>query len=358
MLRSLLCSFAYTEAAPAGVPLSPPPPPNVRNVRIALANDPAYALVPQDAPVLLPLSITFETNVDSGRLDFPIRETVSLTVEGDPTGAVTAYSEVNRTLGELTWTPGAAREPGRTYIATLARGVAGGPQELAQAYYAESTFEFSYLDGTSATFLPDVELTLSDISESSGGPGGCCEVDAALCAEASSCFQCWDQAAVLFFYSAWTGPGLPYLSLETEPTGTATVKAFGESCVQGTASGAGETRNFSVCHTVTEWPSVDVPGRHTVFADTCKVMPEGYFPLTRLLVVRAETRTQALQALSSEPKEPPVASRDVPDSDSSVSRCSVGSRPAPGSALAWLAALAVLGAAAHRRQSSCRDSGR
>lgn len=333
--------------------------------RIALANNAAYAVVPQDAIPILPLIISSDASLGEHLPGATVLETIPLTVEGDPDGTATAFSERAGDAAELTWTP-SDREVGRRYVANLAHGTLEGPG-VAPVQYTPSTFEFSYIDGTRADLLPEVELTLSDVREGYWNTSACCSVDAALCTEASHCFQCWDRAGALFVTAAWTGPGLPYLSLETVPGGTAQegrfgefaeVTEFGEFCAEGTARAGDETRSLSVCHTVTEWPSVEVEGRHTVFADTCTVIPPGYSPLTRLFVVRGATTTEALQALSGETEEPAVASRDVPNTESSVSRCGVGSRPVEGSTLPWLAALAALGAAGRRRSHPRRVSGR
>ena len=115
-LSSLLCAGV----SHAGAPSSPPSDPsNSLTFYIAFADDPAvtaaYAVVPNDVPVVLPL--TARNNMLSGVVfpEVPILETVALTVDGDPAGAVTAYSPIapGGAVATLTWTPGAVREIGR-----------------------------------------------------------------------------------------------------------------------------------------------------------------------------------------------------------------------------------------------------
>ncbi|HEY6727380.1 MAG TPA: hypothetical protein VI197_25270, partial [Polyangiaceae bacterium] len=318
-----------------------PPDPTQPMFFLALADDPAvtaaYSVVPNDSPPLLPLEITSNVDWVPSLSGVPLARTATLSVAGDPTGAVTAHAHRGVAYAELTWTPGAAREFGRSYVAHLADGGAE-TQERWPVYYQPSTFEFSYFDGSSAEFLPQIDLTLSDVQEHYGSAApSCCEVERALCAGASSCFQCWDQVGRLSMHPVWTGPGLPYLSLETDPQGTFEVTEFGEYCVQGTASTASETRSFSVCHTVTDWPLVEIEGHQTVFADSCQAMPEGYFPLTRLFVVRAETEAAAQRHFSS------ARTTGQPHHSDPVSRCGLSSRPVEGHGLVWLGVLAMLG---------------
>ena len=349
----VLASLLGAGVAHAGVAPNPSAPPTFW---LTLADDPAvtaaYALVPNDSPALLPLEVSSTADWWASLPSVPIA-TANVAVEGDPTGAVTAYAQRGIAFAELSWEPGAAREFGRTYHAYLGDSTAYRPRDGTSVYYQQSTFEFSYFDGSSADFLAQANLTLSDVRERyASAYTTCCEVDAALCSGGSNCFQCWDQVGRLSLYPAWTGPGLPYLSRETEPAqGYIEVTHFGEFCAQGTASAAGETRSFSACHTVSEWPSVEVEGRQTVFADSCRAMPEGYFPLTRLLVVRGETLAKAQQLLSS------VRTTGQPHDSDPATRCGLASRPVESNALPWLVTLAVLGAAGRRRQS-CRNPGR
>lgn len=138
-------------------PPSGAPPPALHPIfRVALAQDPAvtalYALVPSDAPVLLPLEIANEGVDTTSEPDVPILTTVPLTVADDPTGTVSAYKWLAWPSAELTWTTGVDREFGRSYTASLDVGTAITAPGQAQWYYMPSKFEFSRRAGPPPDF--------------------------------------------------------------------------------------------------------------------------------------------------------------------------------------------------------------
>jgi hypothetical protein len=358
-MGALLGGMAMASSAAA----DPPSVPQVV-VQLSLADDAVrqrwYSTVPSDSPVLLPLrqdssnGLWNDVNGVAGIL-------APLTVDGDPNGTVTGFGFHSGVGLELVWTPTAVREPGRTYTARLAAGTASvGGQAPGVVYYGESTFEFSYIEATSAEFLPTVELALLDYSPTYAFVGEkCCEVVASQCAGAPSCHQCWELEGKLWVGGAWDGPGMPYLTLSVHPgldnlvpdTGSDTfqITQHREYCIEGTATASGETTTLTACGMPTEPPVHDASGLQPVFADSCRVLPEGAYPMTTLVAVRGETEDQARELLHQQSTRPPP--RGASPSYSGAPSCAAtNGTPARSGASFTCCILALLGTVAWRRR--------
>jgi hypothetical protein len=262
---------------------------------------------------------------------------------------------------ELTWTP-AVREPFRAFSAHL--GGEGGGVSLsgADVYFSESSFEFTYLDTTSATFLSTVELSLIEFRPAYTPVGTkCCEVIGTECGSASACFQCWDVEADLKVGGEWDGPGMPYLTLAlgsslqnlSQETGFESFEVIDNAdyCLGGTATASGQTVTRTACGTPTVPPPRDTSGIQPVFAKSCQTLPEGVRPITLFEVARADTEAHARQRLVKIRDEqaqqawldehPEYAHRGI--------SCTLGARSAASSGFGWTL-ISLLGSLAWRRR--------
>lgn len=338
--------MATLTAATAGAT----PPPQTILVSLSLAdsaqNQRWYSRVPSDSPVLLPIAQQSSNGVWNDVTWLPLNK-VPLTVDGDADGRVTGLGTHGEGSFGLVWTPMAVREPGRTHTARLADGAASGAPPYTfvyNVYYEESTFEFSYLEATSAEFLPDVELTIADIPTRYTVVGAkCCEVVASECSGAASCHQCWELEGERWVGGAWDGPGIPYLTLSLQLASpdnlspTTVRNAFqvtdrGEVCIEGTAEASGEARTVTACGTPAAPPVHEPSGVQPVLADSCRVLPPGVHLATALVAVRAETEAQAreLLDLQSSPRVTPAS--EAPTDHGVLPRCAAtrGAPPASG----------------------------
>lgn len=309
--------FGGVGRVPAAAALPPIEPRPV--VWLSLRDDDAarrwYSQVPRDSPTALLPASGLWNSVVTHYSDVP------LSVDGDPEGALTSMDAGEASL-ELGWTYAADRQIGRTYTASLASGVAHRAdvdRPEADYHFAESSFEFTYIDGTSANFLPTVDLTLFDhVPNYTSVSEQCCEVVANECGSEASCYQCWKQQAEALIGGSWDGPGIPYLDLSLETVFDnlmrhPTLDAFqviehGEHCLEGTAATVfGESTTLTACGTPTEPPVDETSTRNPVFADTCRTLPEDTYPTTLLLATRAKTEAQARVLLNQRPAPPPPA---------------------------------------------------
>ncbi len=342
----------YVGALLLGTTTLPPaaaanPPILQESVTLSLADDEVslrrYSLVPSDSPVLLPLEQVSSNGVWNDVTG--VRGTAApLVVDGDPDGRVTDYGMRGGAGLALTWTPAAVREPGQPNTARLAATratVLGPPTQV--VFFGESSFEFSYIEATSAEFLRTVELTVIDYSPTYTFVGEkCCEVDPMHCTGSTSCHQCWELEGKLRVGGIWDGPGMPYLTLAVHPgsdnlepgngSNEFQLIEHGEYCLEGTASAAGEATTLTACGMPAEPPVHDASGLQPVFADTCRVLPEGVHPTTALVAARNETEALARQVLEERSKPPPSTTASRPPSQ--PPSCAATSHPL-GQARAW-----------------------
>jgi hypothetical protein len=275
-------------------------------------------------------------------------------------GAVTDFGRFDEGGIGFVWTPAVVREPGQTYMARLAEGTAAELTEPnATVNYGASTFAFSYIEGTSAEFLPSVELAIVHLTPSYSFVGvNCCEVEASQCAGAPSCHQCWEYEGEMLVDGAWDGPGIPYLKLSEKPSldnlvyGTGTngfqITERGAYCIEGTATASGETTHLTVCEMPTA-PPMHASGIQPVFADSCQVVPDGVYPMTALVAVRGETEAQARELLKQQ-SAPPPASAASDDNEVFPSCEAARSAPVRSGVPPTLGVLTLLGTMARRRR--------
>lgn len=354
--------------ATAGATL-PPDYYETSSVSLSLADDAQsqrwYSRVPSDSPVLLPLKQQSSNGVWND-VSWLRASDVPLTVDGDPVGRVTGVGWLGEAGFGLVWTPTAVREPGRTTTARLAAKSYSERWRSSGTFvdFEESTFEFSYIEATSAEFLPSVELELLDFEPEYSFVGAkCCEVVASRCSGAASCHQCWELEGELWVGGAWDGPGMPYLTFSLRPASTdnllptAAQNAFqitgrGEVCIEGTAAAAGETRTVIACGIPSAPPVDEATGLQPVLADSCRVLPEGVYPTTALVAVRSETEAQARESLDRQGLPQPTPTSEA-SADYGVFPGCATARGAPpaSSVLTTLGLLTVLVTLARRRRS-------
>jgi hypothetical protein len=330
-----------------------PPPRDIPRVVLSLADyensERWYSVVPNDSPVLLPVKQQASNGIWND-LSGVQRSSARLRVDGDPDGALTGFGRRNGLGWIWTWTP-AVREPGKTYAAHLEAGPALYDPTTINVAYGESTFEFSYVDASSAVFLPTVELAVVDYRPSYAlASAKCCEVVASECGNAPSCFQCWEREGRMSVGAEWDGPGIPYLTLSLVPhldnlaygsgSDLFLAKENREYCIEGTAKAAGEATTLTACGSPPVPPVDDVTGVQPVFAESCAVLPAGAEPLTILVAERAETEAQARELL--EQQHVRSTPSDAPLESSYAPRCAISARsPAHSGAGATFSSLSL-----------------
>jgi hypothetical protein len=294
-------------------------------------------------------------------------------VDEDPGGAVTSLSTDVYGGPALVWTPQADRDFGTTHTARLAAGDISFVSHQVQPVVPldeESTFEFSYIEGTSAEFLATLELAVEYSSATYTAIGaGCGQVVPSRCDGGSAWFQCWKVSGRMVAGGVWDGPGLPYLTLSTRPAAGSDLlpndgpsELFelterGEHCIEGTATGAGESTTLTACGPQPDPPVYDgAPGLETVFADSCQVVPPDAHALTLLVAARGKTEAEARELLQqANTKAPEPAPADLSEFDVSsdhevLSKCAAAPSAPVAPASLLVAALACMGAVTRRRQ--------
>ncbi|HYQ04775.1 MAG TPA: hypothetical protein VER96_39140 [Polyangiaceae bacterium] len=363
----LVCMGALSSVTLASAPVfadSPAidPPRIVVSLADNETNQRWFSVVPSDSPVLLPMKYVSSTGAgyDVSGLDSSYTH---VTVAGDPDGKVTGFKWKNGSGRAWSWTP-AVRELGRTYTAHLAAGPArlNGTQ-LLLAQYGDSTFTFTYVDATSAMFLPTVELAVLEYGPEYHPVGTkCCAVVASEC-EGASCHQCWDTEGSVSVSGKWDGPGLAYLTLSDRPdldnlvydnsSDIYLITENREFCIEGTATASGETVTVEACGMPTAPPVHQATGVQTVFAESCEVLPPGTHPTTLLVAARAGTEAEAREQLEQQHPPPPP----LPES-SDASRCAISRRPPARSETGlafWCLSFSLIATIAWRRRRPSPD---
>jgi len=347
---SFTCALFSGMTLASSAALATSPATKVPLVVLSLADDESsqrwYSVVPSDSPVLLPVKL--DSSIALGIDMIKVAGlSARLRVDGDADGRVTDFGWKSGNGLEWTWTPG-GREPGRTYSAHLT-AEAGSQMPIPvplNVVYGESTFEFTYVEATSAEFLPTARLALIDYSPSYALVGTkCCEVVASECAGAPSCHQCWDQEGRMLVGGTWDGSGIPYLTRSLRPdsdnlaydsgSGFFQITERREYCIEGTATAAGESTTLTACGMPTVPPVYDPTGVQPVFAESCRVLPAGAHPMTLLVAARGVTEAEARELLEQQ-NTLPVPSGASPESSDAL-RCATGRRPPvhSGAALAF-----------------------